>query len=562
MVNCEKKLNNLKGTLWDFNEPVGKDNWRDNYSATDDDTIRHALEQLMLLRINELKPNIEAELIRRMAEVIAQVGLAGHGAAVISQNTMVEFWNSVVDHQNGYAGNVDQFQPTIRTAFEAHLIFTNTTQLSALFTTIMDPNLELCRSLMHLTSTERRQRLQHLPPEEYARVRVIVEREQEAQKLDELIAGRDLCDEDKMVERITNDVARASSSLVNYIANFDQSPQPLRLDAWKLVYCDVYYVDGGSATLQEIYEERLREEELQTPAARARELVRYNALRKARRNAKWMIPAIKCFSDEVQAQVDQEHRQSMEPFLQLCQDERMRETILAPQGYDKTLERIWKQVSPAPPAWIQKILEAQEQFGFVYYMSRKVEQKHGYDWHSAWGSINEHSLPNRVTWHSIHCQGYDNSLALRRLETEKWPTFYPNERMAEDDDLRKHFREYREENDDLLPAGILRNTFIVIPIELTSEENRQRTEGELLDPYWVWAYDADWGSSEEETVFDGEKYQGRVKVAIWSVNSWFYAARWEGVSLRDMWLKAQQHPEKMWICYTKKLEEWDHEPYI
>ena len=113
-----------------------------------------------------------------------------------------------------------------------------------------------------------------------------------------------------------------------------------------------------------------------------------------------------------------------------------------------------------------------------------------------------------------------------------------------------------------MPAGILRNTFIVIPIELTSKENRQRTEGELLDPYWVWAYDADWDSSEEETVFDGEKYQGRVKVAIWSVNSWFYAARWEGVSLRDMWLKAQQHPEKVWICYTKKLEEWDHEPYI
>ncbi|KAG7428234.1 hypothetical protein Forpi1262_v010973 [Fusarium oxysporum f. sp. raphani] len=436
----------------------------------------------------------------------------------------------------------------------------------------MDPNLELCRSLMHLTSTERRQRLQHLPPEEYARVRVIIEREQEAQKLEELIAGRDLvqvaltdpseiitytplkyallgqttyqCDKDKMVERITNDVARASSSLVNYIANFDQSPQPLRLDAWKLVYCDVYYVDGGSATLQEIYEERLREEDLQTSAARARELVRYNALRKARRNAKWMIPAIERFSDE------------------LCQDERMRETILAPQGYDKTLERIWKRVSPAPPAWIQKILEAQEQFGFVYYMAREVEQKHGYDWHSVWGGINEHSLPNRVTWHSIHCQGRDNWLALHRLETEKWPTFNPNESMAEDDDLRKHFQEYRQENDDLLPSGILRNTFIVIPIELVSEENCKRTQGELLDPYWVWAYDADWDSSEEETVFDGEKYQGRVKVAIWSVNSWFYATRWEGVSLRDMWLKAQQHPEKVWICYTKKLEEWDHEPYI
>ncbi|EWZ86337.1 hypothetical protein FOWG_09914 [Fusarium oxysporum f. sp. lycopersici MN25] len=47
IVNCEKKLNNLKGS--DFNEPVGKDKWRDDYSAMDDDTVRHALEQLMLV---------------------------------------------------------------------------------------------------------------------------------------------------------------------------------------------------------------------------------------------------------------------------------------------------------------------------------------------------------------------------------------------------------------------------------------------------------------------------------------------------------------------------------
>ncbi|CEI41901.1 unnamed protein product [Fusarium venenatum] len=321
-----------------------------------------------------------------------------------------------------------------------------------------------------------------------------------------------------MVTRITNDAARTSSVLVNYIANFDRTPRPFRLDAWKLAYCDVYHVDveGGSATLQEIYEERIREEELQTPAARARELVRYNELGKARRNAKWMIPAIERFSDEAQAQVDQERRQSLEPFLQFSQDEEMRKLILAPQGYHKTLERIWKWVSPTPPAWIQKTLEAQEQFGFIYYMSREVEQKHGYNWHSVWSGINCHDLPDRVTRYSIHCQGPGNSNALLRLETEKWPTFYPNESMAEDDDLRKHFRGYREENENLLSAGILRNTFIVVPIELTSEENRQRPEDELLDPYWVWAYDADWDSSEEETVFNGERYQGRVKVAIWS----------------------------------------------
>ncbi|KAF9774255.1 hypothetical protein IL306_007778 [Fusarium sp. DS 682] len=158
--------------------------------------------------------------------------------------------------------------------------------------------------------------------------------------------------------------------------------------------------------------------------------------------------------------------------------------------------------------------------------------------------------------------------------------------MAEDDDLRKQFKEYSKENrsqtaedekkkkkimkkkmknrveyDDRLSPGILRNTFIVIPMELISG-NLKCDEGDILDPGWIWAYDADWDGSEEETVFNGEKYQSRVKVAKWSLESWFYVARWEGVSLRDMWLKAQQHPEKLWICHTKRLEEWDHEPYI
>lgn len=128
--------------------------------------------------------------------------------------------------------------------------------------------------------------------------------------------------------------------------------------------------------------------------------------------------------------------------------------------------------------------------------------------------------------------------------------------------IRKKKEHWRvQEYSDVLSPGFLRNTFIVIPIELV-DGNRSIEESDLLDPCWVWAYDADWDSSQGETVFNGEKYQGRVKVAKWSLNSWFYGARWEGVSLRDMWLKAQQHPEKMWICYAKELEEWDHEPYV
>jgi hypothetical protein len=89
-------------------------------------------------------------------------------------------------------------------------------------------------------------------------------------------------------------------------------------------------------------------------------------------------------------------------------------------------------------------------------------------------------------------------------------------------------------------------------------------DDEDLDPCWVWAYDADWDRDSVETLFNGEKYRGRVKVPIVALGAWFYAARWggEGVNLRDMWLKAQKHRDKLWICDSKDLEEWNHESYV
>ncbi|RSL41286.1 hypothetical protein CEP53_012850 [Fusarium sp. AF-6] len=410
--------------------------------------------------------------------------------------------------------------------------------------------------------------MQHLPTSECVRVRKIIEKEERAQKLQEKLAGRDLVemalsdpsefrgspllqnallgrtlafsDECTMVARITGKGSGTGEDLLDRIAYYDQANMPnVSMDAWKLVYCDLSYIDGSNGTLQDIYEERLREEELQTPAAQAREIVRRDVMKLARRNAKWMIPGLEQLPDEERGQDISQYRE--------------------------TLRTIWKRVSPAPPAWIQHILDTQEQWGFVYYRSREVYRKYGHDWESWEMKIMDSQLPSTArnmgdaTVFSIHCQG--KRFGLMGLETEDWPTFQADDNLAEDDDFRKQFKEYIQEKDDLLPAGIARSTFIVIPIELIPN-SPEWDEDDELDPYWVWAYDADWDSSAEETTFEGETYQGRVKVAYYSLKSWFYGARWEGVSLRDMWLKAQQHPEKLWICYTKYMGEWDHEPYI
>ncbi|EWG55560.1 hypothetical protein FVEG_17548 [Fusarium verticillioides 7600] len=57
---------------------------------------------------------------------------------------------------------------------------------------IMDPNLKLYRSVLHLEPKDRRQRIQHLPRKELIRVKTLVERERWTRRLEEAVAGRDL----------------------------------------------------------------------------------------------------------------------------------------------------------------------------------------------------------------------------------------------------------------------------------------------------------------------------------------------------------------------------------
>lgn len=56
---------------------------------------------------------------------------------------------------------------------------------------------------------------------------------------------------------------------------------------------------------------------------------------------------------------------------------------------DNATKTIWKQVSPAPPAWIQQIVSAKQPWGFVFYKTSEVEQNYGYKWSKAWDTIRE-----------------------------------------------------------------------------------------------------------------------------------------------------------------------------
>ncbi|EEU38421.1 uncharacterized protein NECHADRAFT_88725 [Fusarium vanettenii 77-13-4] len=612
MVNCGAKLNSMKARFWKFSDPMSKTKWEAHCSQAKKSHLERAFSEFKLIAgvWNYLNnEDIQDKLVATHKDIakwlvkFEDLYLKEHPTAkrmhlgdIQWHDFMTEYFQAMLrfstdwtnmrlknlrklwsdrllqlNRQYQQAASGSRLAAQIQTQSSCsvpHNSRTHQHDTTCVFTTRMDPNLELYRSILHLDITERRQRMQHLPTSECVRVRKIVEREQSAQKLQEKLAGRDLVemalsdpsefkdspllqnallgraltfpDECTMVARVAGKGWFTGEALLSSVACYDQNHEPeIPIDAWKLVYCDLYYIDGSNATLQDIYEERLREEELQTPAAQAREIIRRDVIKLARRNAKWMISGLE----------------------QLPDKERVQESW----QYKEILHTIWKRVSPAPPAWIQHILDANEEWGFVYYRSREVQRKYGHDWASWWARVLDSQLPDTernigdATIFSIHCQG--NRSDLMYLSTEDWPTFQANNNLAEDDDFRKQFKKYIQNKGDLLPAGISRSTFIVIPTELIPD-SPEWDEDDELDPYWVWAYDADWDSSEEETTFEGETYQGRVKVAYYSLKSWFYGARWEGVSLRDMWLKAQQHPDRLWICYTKHMEERDHEPYI
>lgn len=124
----------------------------------------------------------------------------------------------------------------------------------------------------------------------------------------------------------------------------------------------------------------------------------------ARRNARWFIAVLQNLSTEELARIEQD---------------------------DDATKRIWKQVSPSPPFWIQQIVGAMHPWGFVFYKTSDVERKHGHDLANYWETIRKQtrfvpyaSWDERSMVHaclrSVHCGG--NRHLMESLWTEDWPS--------------------------------------------------------------------------------------------------------------------------------------------
>lgn len=224
-----------------------------------------------------------------------------------------------------------------------------------------------------------------------------------------------------MIKDMTKGKLNGPEALAGYAEHPDGGYFPVDVVALKLAYCDGAIVKDEE-DLERLYQERLRDEELQPPIERARELARREAEKAARRNAKWLIPAI----EKLDPKVIEKARNSNLDNRQMLQD-------------------LWRQVSPPPPQWIQTILENDQRWGFVIYKTAEVEKEYGHKWfptkendyEGTWTDINERDelglAPpgqrdrNYTTASSIHFGG--QSQKVSELETLIWP-------QTDDEDAR------------------------------------------------------------------------------------------------------------------------------
>ncbi|KAH8168704.1 hypothetical protein LIA77_11968 [Sarocladium implicatum] len=362
----------------------------------------------------------------------------------------------------------------------------------------------------------------------------------------------DQCD---MINHFSGGWNASCDHIVGYAAKADHGSTFVNIELWKLAYCDVAAV-ANKTELDQLYEDRLRDEELQPREEQARELIRSEEEKTARRNAKWMIPALE--------QLDPHERKEMQHAL---------------LGNRDALLAIWKQVSPPPPQWVQTIIENKQSWGFACYKTPEAQRQYGSGdaWKQTWKAVTWNAESTLIDLHgprrdlsytnlsSVHCWG--NVPLLAGLETQLWPQ--DDEAVGElesDDDFRGHFAQYSK---TIASVNILRNTFIVVDSPTIAAHLDEDDIHYQREVFAVWAYDATWHPpTDTEAAQSPERaeqrrlgYRGRVRVSYFSLGAWFYAARAADVSLYDMWRKAEREPDRMWHGCSKYLEGWDHEPF-
>ncbi|GKT45913.1 uncharacterized protein ColSpa_06094 [Colletotrichum spaethianum] len=364
-----------------------------------------------------------------------------------------------------------------------------------------------------------------------------------------------LLDEMRMVQKLTNKRFNSFETILTYGIQ-PSSLTTLTIDCWKLIVIDCRHVED-SADLDRQYRAQLQAEELQTPEEPAREAVRSQLERTARRNAKLMVPALEKLSPEKYAMMLER----------------------------KTLYTVWQKVSPKPPAWVFDITEYCYNWGFVFYRSAQVMQLVGDRWDDALERLegfDELFYPENPTDQPIYATAGPSSIHNAGENfIQYWSPVWIGDTAFADGDLRnarewarlepyiifsfaynyRHFKEYRKSLDDT--EGILDNTLIIIDSDCVHPELMTAEEINALPTmvFWVWACDPDWKPPAGRDA-DEDGYQGRLRVPFTCLQAWFYAARLKDVDMKAMWKKAQAHPQQLWVCNSLPQQEWKHEPYV
>jgi hypothetical protein len=335
----------------------------------------------------------------------------------------------------------------------------------------------------------------------------------------------------------------------------------------KFVICDCR-VPQGSETMDALYTAQLRLEEEKAPLEQVRESLRTDVQKRARHNARKMLAEYERFAAA---------------------------GVEAPRAQD-----LWAAIEPPLPGFARELLERypQEKYGFGFCRTKELEGRLGDDVEGTWEKwLKYFRYPSGTTaifegYKRCVVGIYKNRLGLERLMREEWMDFVGSEddsssmrrydlplshRLSPPPSSSTHagelthrsdFKHWRENTTDLSPA-ILKDTFIVVgrdcvPLDLGTASS---INVDKLPPFWVWAYDAEWASplptsSGKQNDVDEDGYDGRIKVPVNRLYTWFYAARLEGTNMKLMWKKSQAHPEKLWTCETLYLQDWAHEPFV